>query len=224
MSLTLTPFDADTLVGYVVRQMRHFFPDKEKSDRVIEGIINHTLRRVEHCFQRISHPAYSLEGRAMFNIFNSDQYAAFLCLLGGEIHRQHPHHPTAQKSFALNKALHGLNCMYDVELPQVFWLLHTVGTVIGKAIYGNYLVVRQGCTIGALRGEYPVTGQGFIMSAGCSLIGRSSIGDNVMLGLGTTLLENDIPADTLVCGHYFHGLEHKPIGPRALATHFNLEP
>ena len=140
-------FSADRLADYVSRQMNHFFPFEQGDEAVIESSMEQTLRRVEHCFQRISHPSYSLEGRAMFNIFNSDQYAAFLCILGGEIHRQHPHHPTAQKSFALNKALHGLNCMYDVELPQVFWLLHTVGTVIGKAIYGNYLVLRQGCTM-----------------------------------------------------------------------------
>jgi serine O-acetyltransferase len=216
-------FSADRLADYVSRQMNHFFPFEQGDEAVIESSMEQTLRRVEHCFQRISHPSYSLEGRAMFNIFNSDQYAAFLCILGGEIHRQHPHHPTAQKSFALNKALHGLNCMYDVELPQVFWLLHTVGTVIGKAIYGNYLVLRQGCTIGALRGEYPVTGEGFIMSAGCSVIGRSCIGDNVMLGPNTTLLENDIPANSLVSGHYAYGLKSKPLGLRAIAAHFHLE-
>jgi serine O-acetyltransferase len=214
----------DELVDYVARQMDHFFPHSRPDDReIIVAAMGKALQRLEHAFVRINHASYSREGNAHFSIFHSDQYAAFLVLLSHQVHREQAHHPVAQKLFGLNKALHGLNCMYDVELPPVFWLLHSVGAVIGKAAYGNHLVVRQNCTIGALRGEYPVIGNGFIMSSGCSLIGRCRVGDNVMLGPDTTILENNLPSNTLVTGHYALEVKYKTLSTRALAAHFHHE-
>jgi serine O-acetyltransferase len=224
MSLIIAPFGAEELAAYVTRQMDHFFPHSGPDDAaIISAAMGEALHRLEHCFVRINYRSYSRDGNAHLSIYHSDQYAAFLVLLSNQIHREQAHHPVAQKLFGLNKALHGLNCMYDVELPPVFWLLHSVGAVIGKAVYGNYLVVRQNCTIGALRGEYPVIGSGFIMSSGCSLIGRCVVGDNVMLGPDTALLEKDIPSDTLVTGHYALELKYKPLSKRALAAHFHHE-
>jgi serine O-acetyltransferase len=109
-----------------------------------------------------------------------------------------------------------------VQLPPVFLFIHIVGSVIGKADYGNYFVALQGCTVGAVRGEYPVIGEGFIMSAGCSVIGRCRIGDGVMLGPSTTLFETDVPPHTLISGHYLHGLTQKPLGDRAIKWHFTI--
>ncbi len=224
MSLIITPLSVEELGAYVTRQMDQFFPHSSPDDAaIICAVMGTALQRLEHSFARINNPFYSCDGNARFSIFHSDQYASFLVLLSNQIHREQPHHPVAQKLFGLNKALHGLNCMYDVELPPVFWLLHSVGAVIGKAAYGNYLVVRQNCTIGALRGEYPVIGSGFIMSSGCSLIGRCVVGDNVMLGPDTALLEKDLPPDTLVTGHYALEVKYKTLSTRALAAHFHHE-
>ncbi|MBN8418605.1 MAG: serine acetyltransferase [Verrucomicrobia bacterium] len=203
--------------------MANFFPLGDDVQSTIDDAICSTVRSLEYCFRHINHPSYNKNGVGLFDVLNSDHYASFLCLLGREVHRMHPHHPVAQKCFLLNKALHGLNCMYDVELPPVFWLLHTVGSVIGKAKYGNYLVVRQGCTIGAMRGEYPVIGEGFIMSSACSIIGASVVGDNVMLAPNTVILGENIGPNTLVSGHYAHGLTCKEIGRRPLNTHFFFE-
>jgi len=220
MNINFVHLSVDKIGDYLSRQMANFFPLGDDMESTIEDALFPTMRCLEHGFRRINHPSYNRDSVALFNVLNSDHYASFLCLLGREIHRMHPHHPVAQKCFLLNKALHGLNCMYDVELPPVFWLLHTVGSVIGKAKYGNYLVVRQGCTIGAMRGEYPVIGEGFIMSSGCSIIGPSVVGNNVMLAPNTVILGENIEPNMLVSGHYSYGLTYKEIGRRALNTHF----
>jgi serine O-acetyltransferase len=218
--------DRARLPGYVAAQLGNFFPlnaDESKNDAdCLDEAIPKTLSRLEKCFLPINDPFYSDGKSVSFDVLHSDQYAAFLCLLGNQVHQSKPHHSLAKRVFLLNKALHGLNCMYDVELPSVFWLIHVVGAVIGKARYADRLVVRQGCTVGAVRGEYPVFDGPFIMSAHSSVIGASRVGANVMLGPGTSVFASDLPAGSLVCGHYAHGLTQRPLNNSALNAHFRI--
>jgi serine O-acetyltransferase len=211
------------LPEYVRKQLAGFFPCEDEGDAaLLRRSIEKAMPRVELCFSRVRHGAFKRDGFPAFNVFHSDQYAMFLWFVSNEVFREAGAHPLAQRLFCLNKALHGLNCLYDVELPPIFLFVHIVGSVIGKATYGNHFVALQGCTIGAVRGEYPVIGEGFIMSTGCSVIGRCKIGDRVMLGPSTTLFNTDVEPGTLVCGHYLHGLTQKPISDRALGWHFEV--
>jgi serine O-acetyltransferase len=225
MSLRIvTPsLEASALPGYLMKQLNAFFPHEDKDDsRLIHLAVEKALPRVTFCFSHVKHGAFSRDSFPALDIFHSDQYAMFLWFVSNEVFKEAGPHPLARKLFCLNKALHGLNCLYDVELPPIFLFVHIVGAVIGKATYGNYLVALQGCTIGALRGEYPVIGERFIMSAGCSVIGSCRIGDQVMMAPATTLMETDVPANTLISGHYLHGLTQKPLADRAIKWHFKL--
>ena len=47
------------------------------------------------------------------------------------------------KLFVLNKALNGIDLFYEIELPEVFFIGHSVGIVLAKARYGNRLVLYQ---------------------------------------------------------------------------------
>jgi serine O-acetyltransferase len=221
----LTPsMEISDIPGYLLKQLHSFFPHEGKNEAaLLSEAVTRTWPRVEHCFAHVNHAAFTRDGDPAFDIFHSDQYAMFLWFVSNEVHAAENHHALAKRLFCLNKALHGLNCLYDVALPPVFLMIHIVGAVIGKATYGNYFVARQGCTVGALRGEYPSLGEGFIMSAGCSVIGRCQIGRGVMLGPSTTLFETDVPDHTLVSGHYLHGLTQKPLSDRALKQHFKIE-
>jgi serine O-acetyltransferase len=225
MSLRITTpsLKASDLPGYLLKQLNALFPHKDIRDAaLLRHAVRKALPRVENCFSRINLPSFERDDFPAFDIFHSDQYAMFLWFVSNEVFAKAGPHPLARRLFCLNKALHGVNCLFDVQLPPVFLFIHMVGSVIGKASYGNYFVARQGCTVGALRGEYPVLGEGFIMSAGCSVIGGCRIGDRVMLGPSTTLFEADVPPRTLVCGHYLHGLKQKPLGDRAIKQHFKI--
>ena len=228
LNLQLQEFDALHLPEYVDRQIQNFFPLEGKDDLlVIQDAMPATLQRLAHCFKYINFPAYFSGNVPRFSILHSDQYAAFLYLLSNEVFNKNGVHPAAKKIFYLNKALHSLNCMYDVQLPPVFLFLHLVGAVIGKAQYGNYLVVRQGCTIGALRGKYPTLGDGFIMSPGSSIIGPRKVGAGVMLTPDTSvMMGEEIPPSTLVSGNHAHGLVLRPLSDVAFAfafkQHFNV--
>jgi serine O-acetyltransferase len=225
MSLRIaTPsMETSDLPGYLLKQLNAFFPYEAKNDdTLIRHAVEKALPRVAHCFSHINYEVFKKEGSPALDIFHSDQYAMFLWFVSNEVFREEGAHSLARRLFCLNKSLHGLNCLYDVQLPPVFLFVHIVGAVIGKATYGNFFVALQGCTVGAVRGEYPVIGEGFIMSAGCSVIGHCQIGDRVMLGPSTTLFETDVPSNILISGHYLHGLTQKPLGDRAIKRYFTI--
>lgn len=92
----------------------------------------------------------------------------------------------------LNKTMHGFDCMYDTKLPEVFLVFHGVGTMLGKAIYNDYFVVMQGCTVGSNNGKYPSFGKEVSLTANSSVIGHCHIGDFSNIGTGTLIFEKDI--------------------------------
>jgi serine O-acetyltransferase len=144
----------------------------------------------------------------------------YLYFLSNTVYTTDQNTHLAAKVFYLNKALHAFNCMYDSDLPDVFLLIHVVGTVLGKARYSNFMVVGQNCTVGALRGEYPVLGERVILGAGSSIIGRCQVGDDVMLAPGAQVFQRDIPNHSLVRSSVH--IELREYAGRAARHYFKL--
>jgi serine O-acetyltransferase len=82
--------------------------------------------------------------------------------------------------------------MYDCPLPDVFAVIHGVGTVLGKAEYHDFLCVWQGCSVGANGYSYPSLGRGVGLGAGSQVIGSCNIGSMVSIGAGTTVVNKNI--------------------------------
>jgi serine O-acetyltransferase len=192
---------AGALCRYVTRQINNFFPDcLVKSERVAP-YLGLALERTEHCFSRVSVKYFARNGTPWFDHLHSDQYAMFLYLLSNSVFREDGDPSLAAKIYALNKALHGLDVFYEVELPAVFFFQHPVGTVLGRAAYGNYFAVYQRCSIGSsLSGETPVMGDGVAMFGGSAIIGGSRIGSNAWLSVNAVVMDCDVPPDSLVFG------------------------
>lgn len=97
--------------------------------------------------------------------------------------------------------MNGVDIFYDVILPKHFAVFHSVGTVLGRAKYGDGFRYMQNCTVGEdMKDNWPVIGENCYMCAGSSIIGRSVIGDNVIVGAGCIIKNDIIPADSLVFG------------------------
>ena len=105
----------------------------------------------------------------------------------------------AVKSYLLNKALHGIEVFYQIKLPEVFWFAHAVGAVLGRATYGNQLVVMQGCTVGNREGEYPVLGDRVVLCAKSTVLG-GILGSDVCIGAGSLVIGENIPDNSIVVG------------------------
>ena len=90
-----------------------------------------------------------------------------------------------------------------MRLPEIFYLDHPIGTVIGRAKIGEKFYCLQNCTIGANRGnskelDFPILGDNVIMCANSSLFGNTVIGNNVIIASNTSITNKNIPSNCLV--------------------------
>lgn len=108
----------------------------------------------------------------------------------------------ADKVYYLNKVMNGCDLFYEVELPKFFKLDHPVGSVMGRAKYGEGFSFLQCCTVGNNRDIYPVIGENVRMCANSYIIGNCLIGNNVIIGAHSGVKDCDVPDDTIVFGHY----------------------
>ena len=193
------------MAAYVKRQLQVFFPDGEVLPvDVLEGATQQALAAVARCFKRIALPGYTRgESEGVLPHLHGDRYASFLALLARELSVGR-HADLATRVYLLNKALHGIDLYHEVELPEVFLLVHPVGTVIGRAQLGNFLCVYQNCSIGGSpredRLDYPVVGDGVLMYAKSGIFGKSKVGNRVVLGAGSLVINAQVPDDALVAG------------------------
>jgi serine O-acetyltransferase len=193
------------LARYVRQQIATVFPDGREPDARFEDHIQAALQRLSLCLAH--HATFDRSrgsrgaGIATFNHLNSDHYAVFLSLLANTVHRGGGERWIAEKVYCLNKALHAIDIYFEVELPAIFMIVHGVGSVVGRATFGDYLVLYQNCTIGGNTNlEYPVLGRGVVMYAHSRVIGASRIGNNCMIASGALVMDAVVPDDSVVFG------------------------
>lgn len=195
------------LSNYVSELANTHFPDGDLiSAEEISEQFPQTLIRLETCMSGIHRKYFNQDGAIEFNHMNSDHMATFLYLLANTTWKatNNPRIPT--KLFYLNKLMNSLDLFYSVELPEVFFLVHPMGSVIGNAQYGNYLAIYQGCTVGAVDGTYPQFGEGTILFAGATVLGKTFCGDNVTFAAKSFVINATIPENSVVTGSF---PEHK---------------
>lgn len=190
---------AAELTAYLGRLLANLVPDGN-DDAPEPRHVAHALERLERCFAGIHRKYYSVDGNAHFDHLNGDHLAAFLYLVGNTVFTAGGSTATATKLFAVNKALHGLDLFYAVRLPEVFLLAHPVGSVIGNAEYGEELFITQNCTIGNIDGVYPRFGRGVALYAGATVIGDTTVGDDVVFAARSFVVDAQIPDHSLVVG------------------------
>lgn len=192
------------LQEYLSNQLEYFFPDKYKfkgSD--IETAMGLALERLENCFKYISFPAYSdNQGQTFFSYLHSDQYAQFLYYLSNSLWKISQNRPICDKLIYLNKTLNGFFFSYKGSLPDIFFLGHPVGTVLGNAHYSDFLVVFQNVTVNtAIDGQgntAPVLGKGLFLATGAKVIGNKTIGDCVSIGVDAVVYDQEIENNKVV--------------------------
>jgi len=184
---------------YISAQLNSFFPDENKvSPDDFSRELDIAIDRTDYCFRHVSHERYNKKGQTILNHLYGDQYLVFLWLLSNTIWKEQGHHFIATKLYYLNRALHGFDCMYDTGLPDIFLIFHGSGTMLGKAVYKNYFIAFQGCTVGAHKGHYPVFGKGVTLTSHSSVIGNSVIGDNTSISIHTCIFERNISSNAIV--------------------------
>ena len=195
------------LLRYVVRQIENFFPDNAASARdVLEAHLDAALLRLERCIN-----AVRMWTPGQFDALHSSQYAIFLYYLANTVWRSGGDLRVCTKLFLLNKALNGIDCFYEIELPEVFFIGHSVGIVLAKASYGERMVIYQNSTVGKNHGLAPVLQAGVVMYPNTAIIGRCVVGEGSVISQGVSVINQNTPNRSLVFQGERGGLVFKAI-------------
>lgn len=200
----------EELQSYIASQLEHRFPDR-KSCMDFNELINRkafeeALQRVEYCFKHISVRGYSAidkygggVAQSFFNHLHSDQYSQFLYYFSNSLWKKGGDPNLCSKLILLNRELHGCWFSYKGSLPDIFLLVHPVGTVIGNANvkYSDYLVILQNVTINGTKTSLEL-GEYVFLGAGAKIIGEGKIGDRVSIGANTLIRNPNIMNDCIV--------------------------
>lgn len=204
MTTYIKSLNNDELAGYITRQLNQFFPDNDViSQKEIERYINGVEEIAKKCFEGIPKKYFNENGTIHFNHLQSDQYAMYLYMLGRYIYETSGEIAIPTKLYYLNKALHSVDIYFRTELPTVFLFVHPLGSILGRAKFADYFVMYQNCTVGCLNeGIFPEFKGKVILYANSSVLGNSKIGDNVCIAAGTSVINTDIPSNSIVLGEY----------------------
>lgn len=194
----------EDLKEYIAQQLRYFFPDKyEFKGGDIDKALEWGLERTENCFSYIKNPAYTdNHGNTFFSHLHSDQYAQFLYFFSNSLWNLSENKPICDKLIYLNKALNGFFYSYKGKMPDIFFLAHPIGSVIGNAGYSDFLVISQNVTVNTGEDKegklVPKLGKGLYLSAGAKIIGKEPIGDRVSIGVDAVVYNQQITDDKVV--------------------------
>jgi len=170
-----------------------------KNEGELEKVLQKALERTEKCFSKLTNKYFCRGKEAFFNPFHTGQYAIFLYYLSNTAYNV-GYVSLAEKVYCLNKMLHSIDWFYEVELPECFIADHPMGSVLGRAKYGNYMSFSQGVTIGNNHNIYPTFGDRVVLHPNCTVVGNTTIGDNVEISVGVFIRDENIPSNCLVFG------------------------
>ena len=213
--------DNPTLARYTATQLKNLFPDTDVAAgaNLFETHLPATLDRLHHL---IGHVKMWKPGQ--FDHLHSTQYCTYLYLLSHQIWQITGEREWPTRLFGLNKTMNGIDLFYEIDMPEVFLIGHSVGIVLAKASYGNFLVLYQNSTVGKNHGVAPEIGEGVIMYPNSAIIGRTKVGDNSVLSQGTGLVNCNSPGHCNV----FRGPDGKPLfkplksGERPIEEYFQI--
>lgn len=179
--------EANRLADYCCEQMRRLIPFCDESEFPLVAMhLPEALKRLDHC---IGESAVWRAGQ--FDILHSSQYCTFLYYLSNTIWRRERAQRVCTMLFLLNKALNAIDMFYEVEMPEVFFIGHSVGIVLAKATYGNHLVLYQNSTVGKNHGIAPVIEDGVILYPNSAVIGRCLVARRSLIAQGTSVVNRD---------------------------------
>lgn len=175
----------ESLIDYLTAQCAAIVPDGREAAfrKAVDAHLDEALERLHRCINACA-PWRPDE----FNVLQSSQHMTFLYYLSNTIWTRSGDTAAATRLFLMNKALNGIDLFYEIAMPEVFYVGHSVGIVLAKATYGNYLVLYQNSTVGRHKDQIPVIGDRVVLYPNTAVIGRSVVEDDCVISQGTSVI------------------------------------
>lgn len=189
------------IIEQVIRQLSNFWTIAEEEQRTVLQYEQEVLARCEYCFQHVDNKYFKPE----MSLLHTGQWLTFLYYFSNTLSHK-GEFVLADKFYYLNKVMHCIDIYHAVNLPDVFFFEHPVGSVFGRALYGTNFFAMQNCTVGGNRdrktGElyYPVIGDNVKMYSVSKIIGKARIGNNVTLSANAYVKDVEVPGGATVFG------------------------
>jgi serine O-acetyltransferase len=186
----------DGLIELLMKQVGNIFPfdDTNLAKKLIYANLSEALSRLNTCIN-----AVRMWKNDEFNYLHSSQYCIFLYYLSNTIWQNHgDKFGLCSRLFLLNKSLNGIDLFYEIKMPKHFFIAHSVGVVLAKAEYGDYLALHQNCTVGKNHGVAPEIGSGVVLYPNSAIIGASVIGSNSIVAQGASIINQITPGNSIL--------------------------
>lgn len=186
------------------RQLDNFWKDYDKC--TISKIIPDALYLMEKNYSAMPSTRFYNNDNMIFSPYYSVTWMIFLYRLAYlvNIKKEDEDKHEAAILYYLNKIMHSVDWYYEVKLPVHFMAEHPLGSVLGRAEYGDYLFVYQGTTVGGNRKDgklyYPVLGNNILIYANSTILGNCHIGNNVIISAESYIINETIPDNCIVFG------------------------
>lgn len=194
------------LVAYQLQSI--FMVNSQEVGLLDEETIRGAVSNTRYCLEGMGSKYYikqeSLNGESSISLYNSVMNCIFLYWLSRELF-QSGRQELADKVYYLNKMLNAVELFYEVELSSIWSCEHPLGSVMGRADYGDYFFFYQGCTVGGnfkRNGKivYPAIGHHVKMFSNSKILGDSHIGNHVIISANSYIKDQNVPDDTIVFG------------------------
>jgi serine O-acetyltransferase len=216
--MRIVDVEPDFICSYIVRQLDSLFPDdNNEHEAAIRDHIREALQRTFVCVRSVK-----MWKPEEFDYLHTSQYLTLLYFLSNTIWRRTNNRTVCSKIFALNKTLNGIDLFYEIEMPAHFFVGHSVGIVLAKAQYGDYLVLYQNSTVGRHFDRYPRLGEGIIIYPNSAIVGSCKVLDNTVLSLGSRLVDVDTPGNCVVESGAASMPTFRPLGRRYADDYFRI--
>ncbi len=216
--MKLVDHSRESLLDYVTRQCASVVPDGRDAEfrAACDAHLDEALARLHVCIN-----ACAPWRPDQFNVLQSSQHAIFLYYLANTIWRRSGETAAPTRLFLTNKACNGIDLFYEIAMPQVFYIGHSVGIVLAKATYGERLVLYQNSTVGRHKDQIPVIGDRVILYPNTAVIGRSVVENDAVVSQGTSVVNACIPAGQMAFAGA-GGLVFKPRPNDLLGDYFRI--
>ena len=204
-----TLMEKHELLSMLKKQLNSFYFLNDKENECLNLFYDNVIDRMDKCLNGFKNAKYNNTNdtngnqTCIFNPLNTCHYTIFLYFYANTLYRSRTCIESTQicdKLYGLCKTLSGADLFYEVNLPDIFFVDHPVGSVMARAQYGNYFSFIHGCTVGNNHGIYPVIGEHVKMYSDSKIVGNCHIGNNVILSANSYVKDTDIPDNTIVFG------------------------
>ncbi len=184
--------------GLLLHQIKNLYAGGV-SDTLIENTYPVVIEKLEYCFSHVKNKYYHRDGNTFFNPLHVAQWTMFLYEMAREISKSGDI-DLCDKIYGISKMISSADIFYGVDMPNIWFFDHPQGSVMGRAEYSDYFTFSQCCTVGNNKGVYPRFGKHVSMMSGSKVLGNCTIGDHVILAANSYVLDEDIPAYSIVFG------------------------